>query len=176
VIIERPFRCTLGCLPCLRPVMRVRHASVGYIGEIRQPSCPPLLNYHFNIYSPSRGAGSEDMLPGAPLHVHPLRTGEPPGTHWYTVRGELCQLSMFCFLPFAGCKRIRFPIFEASDVAFTKPVGEITKVFVLRVRAECRRARALTPRPLLPPAQLEGLLRVAPCRGGFVYDHLPPAS
>lgn len=33
VTLERPFRCTFACLQ--RPVLRVRHGSVGYIGEVR---------------------------------------------------------------------------------------------------------------------------------------------
>jgi hypothetical protein len=95
VTLERPFRCTLLCLN--RPVLRVRHGTVGYIGEIRYPFLPPLsLNYYFTVHSPTRGgSGTEDMLPGAPLHVHPTRMGEPEGTLWYRIKGNFCQWGLF---------------------------------------------------------------------------------
>jgi len=82
ITLERPWRCVPGFLPCNRPVLRVRHQTVGYLGEVRQPSCGPFINFHFDVFSPQRGPGSEDMLPGAPLHVHPSRAGEPEGTKW----------------------------------------------------------------------------------------------
>ena len=130
VILERPWRCTMGGLPCFRPVMRVRHATVGYIGEIRQPSCGPFINFHFDVCAPSRGEGSEDMMPSAPLHTHPSRTGELPGTKWYTIKGELCQVGMFCFFPLMRmCKVVTFNIYDAADVACTKPIGQINKVY-----------------------------------------------
>lgn len=74
--------------------------------KVRYPFLPPCsLNYHFTIHSPSRGPGSEDMLEAAPLHVHPLRAGEAPGTMWYRVKGDFCQLGLFCFLPFGPCSK-----------------------------------------------------------------------
>lgn len=130
VIIERPWRCTIGGLPCWRPVMRVRHSTVGYIGEIRQPSCGPFFNFHFDVFSPNRGPGDEDMLPGAPLHVHPSRGNEAPGTKWYTIKGDLCQIGMFCFFPLMpACKKVVFNIYDARDVEHTTPIGSINKVW-----------------------------------------------
>jgi hypothetical protein len=129
ITLERPFRCVPGGLPCNRPIVRVRHAAVGYLGEIRQPSCGPFFNFHFDVVSPQRGPGSEDMLPNAPLHVHPARAGEPEGTKWYTIRGDLIQPGMFMFLPCAPFNKINFTIYDGTDEALTKPVGMITKVF-----------------------------------------------
>lgn len=130
VILERPWRCTMGGWPCFRPVMRVRHATVGYIGEIRQPSCGPFFNFHFDVFAPSRGEGSEDMMPGVPLHTHPSRMGELPGAKWYTIKGDLLQVGMFCFFPLMkACKVIKFNIYDATDIEHTRPIGHINKVY-----------------------------------------------
>lgn len=127
VTLERPFRCTLLCLN--RPVLRVRHGTVGYIGEIRYPFLPPLsLNYYFTIHSPTRDASNEMVL-NAPLHVHPTRSGEPEGTMWYRVKGNFCQWGLFCFLPCGPCKKISFKIFDPADEFCTQPIGEIQKIW-----------------------------------------------
>ena len=128
VTLERPFRCTLLCLN--RPVLRVRHGTVGYIGEIRYPFLPPVsLNYYFTIHSPTRDTNGAEMVMDAPLHVHPTRAGEPEGTMWYRVKGNFCQWGLFCFLPFGPCKKISFKIYEPADELCTQPVGEISKVW-----------------------------------------------
>jgi hypothetical protein len=117
VILERPFRLPLLCL--CRPVVRVRHNTLGYIATVRNPFT--FLNWHFDINAPDNEGDA-----GVPVALPP---GYAAGQLMYKVRGSWLQGGL-CF-PNCPClfKRTRFEIFAPADTSFATPVGEIQRVF-----------------------------------------------
>jgi hypothetical protein len=72
VILERPFKFPIFCL--CRPVLRVRHNSLGYLATIRNPFT--LCHWHFDICVPD-GEGE----PGVPVVIPPgVRCAAAHGT------------------------------------------------------------------------------------------------
>ncbi len=117
VTLERPFR--LPWLCCCRPLLRVRHNTMGYIAQIRNPFT--FLNWHFDVLAPDAEGD-----PGVPVA---LPKGVAPGQLLYKVRGEYCQ-GGFCFpnCP-CICKRVLFKIYAPEDTWFKTPIGEVNRVF-----------------------------------------------
>lgn len=122
ITLERPFRCTIG--PFFRSLIRVKHNTLGYLGEINNPwDCSQCLNFVFDVRTPTPIEDGDG--PTAPVSA--WAQTRPPGTTIYKVVGELCQAGMFCNLPCAPYDRVKFGIFDAKDVARERPLGAIEK-------------------------------------------------
>lgn len=81
------------------------------------------LDTVFHVRPPTPGEGMTAPIAEAVK-------GSPVGKPWYIVRGSLCQWGMwFPPLPCGPCSRIVFNIFDGNDVACTKPIGSIAKVW-----------------------------------------------
>jgi hypothetical protein len=119
LIFERPFRCTFLCF--WRSIVRVRHPSLGYIGEIYNPfACFDTI---FHVRAPTQ---FDDMK--APIAE--AVKGDDQGKVHYIIRGECLQWGMwFPPLPCGPCKKVSFLIYAGNDTAMTRPVGEISKVW-----------------------------------------------
>jgi len=117
VTLERPFRLPILC--CFRPLLRVRHNTLGYVAQIRNPFT--FLHWHFDVLAPDA-----EGEPGVPVV---LPKGAAPGQLLYKVRGSICQGGM-CFpnCP-CICKRVMFNIYAPEDTAFANPIGEVNRVF-----------------------------------------------
>lgn len=94
IVLERPFKCTFLCLA--RPILKIRHNSMGYIGEIYNPF--RILSRDFIIRPPT--LDGEMAAPIAPA------VAAMPQTDWFRVSGTICQPAMFCFLPCGDCAKV----------------------------------------------------------------------
>ena len=117
VVMERPFKCT--CLCIQRPVIHVKHNTLGYFATVRNPFA--VCSREFTVGPPV----DDGNMHGA---VAAAVAGAPPGG-WYRVHGTICQPAFWCSLPCGECSKLRFEIFHADDTAMAKPIGQLHRVF-----------------------------------------------